>query len=340
MKRFAAILCLATSVLAGRAETNAIYKVADGPLAVETVERVVLRDAKREKDLPVFASFPKNGGPLPIIIFSHGGGGAGDAGLPIVRHWTSHGYVVLCPTHADSVKLRRAEGDRGANMADVVRRALTRKEDWENRPRDVSFLLDALDELEKRTPALKGRMDRARIGVGGHSFGAFTAQAVGGATLDIAGDGKPRSLADKRVKAVLLLSGQGKGQMGLHEHSWDGFKLPMMSITGSHDRGAQGQDPAWRKEPFDRSPPGGKYHVFIEGANHFSFSGHAAEGRGGGVLGRFRAGGGEKAIFDYTKSATIAFWDAHLKQDAKARAWLQSDALPAFSKHAVKLSRK
>jgi predicted dienelactone hydrolase len=202
------------------------YKLADGPCAVEVVKDIVLHDAKRNKDLPVHLTFPKTDGKFPIIVFSHGAGGSGDGvltGLP--KFWSSHGYVCLMPTHADSIKLRRQQGERDASMMDIVRRAVTRKEDWENRPRDITFLLDSLDELEKKLPAIKGKPDRSRIGIGGHSFGAFTAQVVGGATIDIAGDGKAKSFADKRVKAVLQLSGQGKGQMGLHEHSWDSMKL-------------------------------------------------------------------------------------------------------------------
>ncbi|MCX7825001.1 MAG: hypothetical protein N2689_05535 [Verrucomicrobiae bacterium] len=347
----AAALWLASLAPAGAAESKrdnvGAYKLADGPCAVEIVKDIVLRDAKRNKDLPVHLTFPRADGKFPIIVFSHGAGGSGDtvlAGLP--KFWSSHGYICLVPTHADSIKLRRQQGERDASMMDVATRALSRKEEWENRPRDITFLLDSLDELEKKVPALRGRLDRSRIGVGGHSFGAFTAQVVGGATLDIAGDGKPKSLADPRVKAVLQLSGQGRGQMGLHEHSWKAMNLPMMCVTGSLDRGAQGQDPSWRKEPFDRSPPSDKYFVFIEGAHHLSFTGPlwTESGRGGLLAGRFgrgRAGSGDaKAIFEWVKSATIAFWDASLRQDRQARTWLQSDSISQVSQRKARLERR
>lgn len=358
---------LATLALAVAAESKPdaanTYKLAGGPCVVEVVNDIVLHDAKRSKDLPVHLTFPKAEGQYPIIVFSHGAGGSGDTvltGLP--KFWSSHGYVCLMPTHADSIKLRRQQGERGASMTDIVRRAITRKEDWENRPRDITFLLDSLDDLEKKVPALRGKSDRSRIGVGGHSFGAFTAQVVGGATINVAqtlmsasstnrqdtaqtGVSAPRSFADPRVKAVLQLSGQGKGQMGLHEHSWDAMKLPMMSITGSLDRGAQAQDPSWRKEPFDRSPPGDKYHLFIEGAHHMSFTGPLGgeSGRGGLLAGRFgrsRDGGDQKAIFDWVKTATIAFWDAYLKADQAARDFLKSDSLSKAAAGKLKLDQR
>jgi hypothetical protein len=34
------------------------------------------------------------------------------------------------------------------------------------------------------------------------------------------------------------------------------------------------------------------------------------------------------------------FWDAYLKSDAKAKTYLASDALPSYSKGAVRLERK
>ncbi len=55
-----------------------------------------------------------------------------------------------------------------------------------------------------------------------------------------------------------------------------------------------------------------------------------------------RAGPAEKveAIFDYTNSASLAFWDAYLKGDARAKSYLQSNALEKSSHGAVKISRR
>jgi predicted dienelactone hydrolase len=324
------------------------YKATAGPFAVEAVTNVLLRDGKRHKDLPVSAYFPQAKGAtplpagerLPVIVFSHGAGGSGDTGLPLVTHWASHGFVVLCPTHADSIKLRRQRGeDISGGAAGIIRRAISQEKDWVNRPGDISFLLDSLDALEAKLPALKGRLDRERLGVGGHSFGAFTAQAAGGATLKLAGQDEPQSFADPRVRAILQLSGQGTDQMGLHERSWDAVRLPMMCVTGSLDRGAKGQPPEWRREPFALSPPGDKYFLSIEGAHHGSFTGKAAEG--GGRLGLLRpTGGDQKAIFEWVKAATTAFWEACLRGEAPAKGFLASDALAAASRGKARLERR
>ena len=144
------------------------------------------------------------------------------------------------------------------------------------------------------------------------------------------------------------------------------MKLPMMCVTGSLDRGAQGQPPTWRRDPFTLSPAGGKYFLFIQGAHHGSFTGRFAEGGASPLAealrsqleerlgrqvtdqeseqlqdrlaqrgGRETVGGNsgdQSAIFDWVKQATTAFWDAYLKEDAQARAWLNSDALASVSK--------
>ena len=373
----------------GARSATSPYKAAAGPFAVETVNEVVLHDARRNKDLPVSLSYPKGDGKMPVIVFSHGAMGSGDMGFPIVEHWASHGYVVLCPTHADSLRLRRAQGKAGVgDTLSAIRESGSSgrwDDNWTERPRDVSFLLDSLDDVEAKVPALRGKMDRNRMAVGGHSLGAYTAQVAGGATVLMPGNAEPQSRCDPRLKAVLQLSGQGRGQQGLHERSWVGMKLPMMCVTGSLDRGAQGQQPEWRRHPFALSAPGGKYFVFIHGANHGSFTGKTAAGSlagrqaGGGLVQRLspeqrlrlmerfrrsrtgattsagstpgRAGrlgigatdagrGDQKAIFEWVKMATTAFWDAALKQDAHAKAWLQSDALATLSHGAVRLERR
>jgi hypothetical protein len=46
------------------------------------------------------------------------------------------------------------------------------------------------------------------------------------------------------------------------------------------------------------------------------------------------------AIFDCTNSAALAFWDAYLKGDARAKEYLDSSALEEFSHGAVKLFRR
>ena len=307
------------------------YKLATGPHTVTEVSDIVLHDAKRNKDLHLRVFYPGEPGSYPVIVFSHGAGGSQNCCDSLTRHWASYGYVTLQPTHDDSTFQRRNSGEENIQFLQAVREALKRPALWESRPLDISFVLDSLPELQKRIPSLASRIDTARIGVGGHSMGAFTADAIAGALVDLPGH-PATNFFDQRVKSVLLLSPQGPGEFGLTDHSWDHVALPLMSMTGALDNGATHQGPSWKKIPFDRSQPGDKYHLFIEGANHMSFI-------TGQTLLPTRAAQAE-AILGYTNSASLAFWDAYLKNDATAKQYLQSDALQTSSKNAAKLSRR
>ena len=194
-----------------------------------------------------------------------------------------------------------------------------------DRVADIVLVLDSLATIAEATPALEGRIDTGRIGVGGHSFGAYTAMLIGGVTVDLGG-GQGRSFRDERVACILPISPQGTGQQGLTKRSWAGLTIPMMTITGTRDRGVGGQGVEWRKEPYAFSPPGDKYLVVIDGANHLSFGG--GPGRRG------------SAISDVVKIGSTRFWDAYLEDSDSALTDLRSERLFEDSDAACIFERK
>lgn len=306
------------------------YETHVGPLQT-TQEDIVLHDSGRDKDLPVRVTCPREGGPYPVIVFSHGAGGSGEDYGQLAGFWARHGYVCLQPTHADSIVLRRKMGER-VNARDVLRDTVRADlRGWEDRPADVSFLLDSLDEVVELLPAVAGKMDTTAIGVGGHSFGAHTCQMLGGALAYLPGRGKPVDLSDPRVKAVLLISPQGRSEPGLIEDSWDNCVLPTLTITGSKDRGRDGQSPEWRMEPFSYSPPGGKFLAYIQGADH---------GFGGIGTPRPAQDVTSRQYRQCVQMASLALFDAYLKADTRAQDWLRSDGLERFSKGIATLRSK
>jgi predicted dienelactone hydrolase len=208
----------------------------------------------------------------------------------------------------DMVALMTPEKRRQLKPRDVVLDAVTDTQGWQERPRDVSFVLDSLDDLERRVPQLAGTIDRTRIGAAGHSYGAMTTTILAGASIRTKVGGDLVSLADPRIKAAIVLSGQGEGQMGFGEGSWTNLKIPLLVMTGSKDRGARGQDPMWRKAPFANSPAGEKYWTFIDGATHMSFAGRDSN----------------NAIVSVIERTTQTFWDAQLKDDEAAKQSLNS----------------
>ena len=323
--RFRSALMLAvlylTTGLAARASyvpDAGPYKLDAGPYAVQTIKVLILRDDARGKDLPLRISHPAGRGPFPVMVWSHGAWGCKDDYRVLTEHWVRHGYVVIQPSHSDSRALGVKVGDPGSFRG------------WQSRPADVPFILASRARLEQREPTLAGKLDEKRIGVGGHSFGANTAQLIGGAKAYLATGEK--SFADPRVKAVTILSGQGPGEM-LRETSWENFATPLLVMTGSRDGPTRTGRPAeWRKRPYELSPAGDKYLVWVEGLDH---------GYGGvpGVSFSPRNQKNEDHV-QLTKVVTLAFWDACLYDSAEARSYLRSEQLTAFSKGALKLEHK
>lgn len=307
------------------------YKLETGPLAVTEVSDIVLRDSKRNKDLHVRVFYPVAAGKYPVIVFSHGAGGSQNCCDSLTRHWATYGYITFQPTHDDSVTQRRAGGEDDVRFLAAVREALKNPVLWQSRPQDISFLLDSLAELQKRVAGLNGKMDFDHIGVGGHSMGSYTAEAIGGAVVDLP-EHPGTNFSDPRAKAILCLSPQGPNQFGLTAQSFARISLPFLGVTGSLDSLGPMASPAWHRIPFERSQPGDKYEVFIQGANHMSFITDA-------TLLASRSSQAA-AILGYTNSASLAFWDAYLKQDPAAQRFLQSDKLESYSHGAVKLSRR
>lgn len=336
------------------------FKAPEGTYSVTITDEVKLHDAKRNKDLLVKVYAPDAPGRFPVIVFSHGAGGSKASFGPLARYWASHGFVSIHPSHADALAGGASTGSDGAPANGAFRgllaRAIGSPSAGPNRARDISAVIDALDEVEKAVPALKGKLDRKRIGVGGHSFGAFTAMLIGGATIDVSESEKDRTYLDPRVRAILVVSGQGTGQQGLTSRSWRKVYLPMMTVTGSLDRGAGGQGPEWKRQPFELSRAGDKYHLLLEGANHFSFGGElsgggiASGGLGPGMRARLSGGrrvgfgGGllrdQSGVFEAMKAASLSFWNAYLKDDKKAKAYLSSDRLTTDTLGKAKLSHR
>ena len=296
------------------------YPSPPGPYKVLTIDHIVLHDAARDKNIPLKVYYPDAAGPFPVIVFSHGALASREAYSGLGEYWASFGYVSIHPSHSDSVA---DNGFRG-----TVRQAISDPHACENRPKDVSFILDALSHVENVAPQLTGKLDLRHIGVAGHSFGAYTAALIGGTTVLLPGTDGPRSFADRRVAAVVLLSPQGEGRLGLTANSWDQLRLPMLVMFGSLDFGPFGEAPAWRNEAFAKAPPGDKYDVELDGATHMGFAGIAA------------MGGTPDRIFQCVKLETLAFWNAYLKSSPDARRYLLSKGLQKFNEEAGQFANK
>ena len=292
-----------------------------GPYTVLTVERVVLHDEARHKNIPIKIYFPDAAGPFPVIVFSHGALASKDDYSGLGRYWASFGYVSVHPSHADSIA---DSGFRGG-----LKQAINDPSAWQNRPRDVSFVLDSLTRVVSLAPQLAGKLDLRHIGVAGHSFGAYTAALIGGTTVHLPGKRGPQRFADPRASAVVLLSPQGEGRLGLTADSWDHLRVPVLLIYGSRDFGPFGEAPVWRNEAFLRAPPGDKYDVVLDGATHMQCARRFAAAREP-----------PDPLFQCIEVETLAFWNAYLKQDPDARNHMLSQDRQGCSTNVARFAAK
>jgi dienelactone hydrolase len=293
------------------------YSPNSGPYKVLTAGPLVLHDWTRGKDVPLKIYYPEAAGRFPVIVFSHGALASKDCYSELGRYWASFGYVVIHPSHADSIADSQFRGS--------LLQAINDPRGWENRPKDISFVLNSLPRIEQLAPALSGMLDTRHIGVGGHSFGAYTAGLIGGTTIVIPGRDGQQSFADERASAILLLSPEGENRMGLTARSWDSFRRPMLLMYGSKDFGPDGEAAEWRSEPYRKAPPGDKYQVEIEGGTHMGFTGPSLK---------------EPMQFRCARVEALAFWDAYLKQDQQAREYLISNGLQKLSAGAARFAHK
>jgi len=286
------------------------WKKAPGPAAVETA-LFDWNDARRNRIIGAKVYAPSNSpGAHPVIVFSHGLGGTREGYAYLGRHWASHGYVAVHLQHPGSDD----EAWRGAaRPLDSMRRAAADPLNAMNRPMDVRFAIDQLLKLNAEPGRFTGRLDTNRIGMAGHSFGAFTTLAVAG---QVFGPNEV-SLADSRVTAAIAMSptapranpGRAFGQI----------RLPLLHLTGTRDDSPIGDTTAAeRRVAFDHISGAEQFLVIFNGADHMVFSGRS------GLR-------GDRSKDDLFRSLILqcatAFWDAFLKGDAKARKWLAEGGL-------------
>lgn len=330
--------------------------LAHGAHTVDVLHDYVLRDAARDKDIPLRIYMPADGGPYPAILYSHGAGDSNATSPLLLRHWASHGYIVIAPTHLFGERplmersiLRLRE--------ELMRPRTLGPEAWRARTGDLSAIIDSLDAIVADNPALHGRIDTDRIAIAGHSFGGYTVLLLGGATLTATTTGEVFEFADPRPRAVLVISGPGCDGMGLTKQSWRNVTRPLMVMAGSRDPGyVPGCGAMWRTEPYLYAPEGDKYLLYLRGAHHLSYIGPVFDiplgnpGKRGRLARKVRAVARSIAriapaidqigLFDYSRIASAAFWDAYLKDDAGAKGFLDSNTLEEYSLRNARLKSR
>jgi predicted dienelactone hydrolase len=318
----------------GRARTLATEGLADeGPFGVDTLEFADLADSSRGRTVPIRVHLPTGDGPFPEVVVSHGGGGHWDANYAQASHLASHGYVVLALEH---VRSNSAVFKRSFRFIANLRTMTRDAHEVLGRPRDIGFAIDQAERWNETHQRLRGRMDIQRVGVLGHSYGAYTTLAVAGArpaldwlTPNVGpGHGLGPDLRDDRVDCGVALSPQGPGEPFFIEPSYASLATPMLGISGSKDR-QQGARPENRHQGYALWPPGDKILMWLEGADHTAFLDATGSGR------RMLPSRARDDVQPLVRAATLLFFDAHLKADTVALDSMTADALKPYLRGSV-----
>lgn len=255
-----------------------------------------------EREFAVRVRMPAGTGKAPVILFSHGLGGTVDAGTIWAEAWVKAGFIVIHLQHPGSD--REAVREFGFKASMVARQLAARVG-------DVRFALDELERHQKFGACDLGRADTGHVGMSGHSFGAHTTQAVAGQRYANYG----AAFADGRIKAAIAFS-PSPGQ-NRDAEAFGGITIPFFSLTGSLDAVPQltAVTATDRIRPFHAMAPGGKYLLWLDGANHAAFAGQHYAPRGTA---------GDAHVEPIVIRLTTLFWRWTLMGDAAAKTQLDA----------------
>lgn len=289
--------------------------------AVPVVSPVDLEftDAARERKLPVRVWMPPaNERPAPVVLFSHGLGGNREAASYLAGHWSARGYAVVCLQHPGSDDAIWKEARAGERMTAVNRAASGGN--LLLRAADVPAVLGQLEKWNKeKEHVLYSRLDMKRCGMSGHSFGAMTTQLLAGQTI------LGKSFTDPRIKAAIAFS-PSPPRAGDAQSAFADVRMPVMLMTGTLDDSPVGNTtPEQRRLVFPALPDGDKYELVLDQARHNAFS----DRRRPGAIAP-RNPNHHKVIL----ALSTAFWDAYLRGDPAAKAWLAGDRPQAIMEKA------
>jgi hypothetical protein len=138
-----------------------------------------------------------------------------------------------------------------------------------------------------------------------------TTQAVSGQTYPLG-----KGFTDDRIKAALIMSPSGPAN-GNSKQAFGSVKIPWMLLTGTKDSNPiSGADAKTRLVVFPDLSPSSKYQLVLDNAEHSAFTERALPGET-----ERRNPNHHRAIL----AVTTGFWDAFLRNDEKARLWLDGD---------------
>jgi len=222
----------------------------------------------------------------PVVLFSHGLADVSSYYSTFIENLASHGYVVVgveSPYYSATLRfpdgrVARYQSQRPPDRIDATaderqRLLLIRQAEAIVQARDLVFVLDELERLNRTDPDFRTRLDLQHVGVFGHSRGGFA--------------GPHACYLDRRFKACLNLDGyrhtEAVMQNGIRQpymfiqeqYPWEPPATPeqMAQAHQTPQQDHQGTVAASREwDATFRRMRSTTYIVTVEGAQHMSFS--------------------------------------------------------------------
>lgn len=292
------------------------------PYKVLLLRDMLVDEAREGREIPIKTYYPSNyrecnpgGDKLPVIIWSHGLGGSRDGASFISRYLASHGYVVVHMQHRGTDSLLW-EGKKG-HPWDIIRNTTIPRSATLNRFYDVPFLLDQLSAWFEAREEVNDIADLSCLGMSGHSFGAMTTQAMLGMMFPDE-SGKLRSFKEPRFKAGILYSPVPIQHVALDdpEDIYGSIDRPLFFMTGTDDDSpVEGFGYEQRLVVHEHSGHDDKQLLVLDGGDHMIYNGSR------GKLGQHPNRAQHEIVI---KTSALIYWDAYLKNDEAAKAWLEA----------------
>ncbi|HVG20896.1 MAG TPA: hypothetical protein VNI02_17745 [Blastocatellia bacterium] len=183
-------------------------------------------------------------GRFPLVVFSHGNGGTRHQNTFWCDYLASHGYIVVSADHTGNARMTVIDGKV------IPYQASERAQSAQDRPRDVSFLLDQMIAWDKgEDKRFAGRIDTDHAAAAGMSFGSYTVHRV----ADL----------DGRFKAIVAMSGAPATHTNL--------TVPSLRMLGTEDRTLGPAGNATIRDNHAKHT-GPSYLLELKNGGHYSFT--------------------------------------------------------------------
>ncbi|MGB3494444.1 MAG: alpha/beta hydrolase [Elainellaceae cyanobacterium] len=319
-----------------------------------------LQDKTRDRDLPLDLYLPNVDAPAPLVVISHGLGSDRTSYRYVAEHLASRGFAVAALDHPGS------NANYIQALFEGASEQISEPEEFINRPRDISFVLDELTRLAATDAAFRNRMNLDQVGVIGQSFGGFTALSIAGAEINLerlqrdcpsgsalqdtlnlslllqcrarnlnpADLPDPISLKDDRVKAALAINPISSIVFG--SEGMAGVDVPVMIVSGSSDVIA----PSLMEQlfPFAWLNVSDRYLVVMRKGTHFSTIGLPDDPANSVELPPAIIGPDPALAQTYTKILSTAFFSTHVAEQPAYQEYLSPSYIRAISREPLPLS--